>query len=71
MKRNSPSNNLLNDAATLDPFEERRKRQRRYYANMSAVEKAKLLNRKKEARAKKKAITVEMEDSQRGKNCIF
>lgn len=33
---------LLNDAVELDPVEERRKRQRRYYTDMSAEKKSRI-----------------------------
>lgn len=61
------SNDLPNEASSLDRIERRRQRQRAYYANMSAGKKKEVLQCKKEARAKRKAMTIEMEDAQIGK----
>lgn len=60
-----PLNELPSETAPLDPIEERRVRQHKYYT-LCIERKTELLKRKKETREKKKAVPVEM-NSQIGK----
>lgn len=71
MHRHKPysSNDLAQETLTSDRIEKRRERQRRYYRNMSIDKKKEVITRAQEARAKRKAVIVQIGNSEIDQQC--